>query len=64
MLSCMVLLTDAAANGYANYVLDDATGVTAGRVAQAIITVLALALALVAATPQLWSSSRPVTVFR
>jgi len=56
ILSCAVLLTDAAANGYANYVLDDAEGITLGRIGQAVITVLAVALT--AAAPRLWSSSR------
>ncbi|WP_422739944.1 hypothetical protein ACN263_12375 [Micromonospora sp. WMMD729] len=50
-LGCAVLVTDAAANGYANYVLDSAGGVTPGRIGQAVIT--ALALALVALTPWL-----------
>lgn len=52
-LACAVLVTDAAANGYANYVLDDAGGLTVGRVGQAVISVLALASALAAA--RLWS---------
>ena len=60
ILSCAVLLTDAdadaAANGYAKYVLDDADGITLGRIGQAVITVLAVALT--AAAPRLWSSSR------
>ncbi|GAB3937629.1 hypothetical protein GCM10027614_16170 [Micromonospora vulcania] len=50
-LGCVVLATDAAANGYANYVLDPAVGVTPGRVGQAVIT--ALAVALVSLTPWL-----------
>ncbi|MCF0096170.1 hypothetical protein [Micromonospora sp. MH99] len=50
-LGCAVLVTDAAANGYANYVLDPAGGVTPGRIGQAVIT--ALAVALVALTPWL-----------
>jgi hypothetical protein len=56
ILSCAVLLTDAAANGYANYVLDAADGITLGRIGQAVITVLAVALT--AAAPRLWSSAR------
>jgi hypothetical protein len=51
VLGCAVLLTDAAANGYANYVLDPAGGVTPGRIGQAVIT--ALAVGLVALTPWL-----------
>ncbi|MET8529595.1 hypothetical protein [Micromonospora sp. NPDC005172] len=50
-LGCVVLVTDAAANGYANYVLDPTGGVTPGRIRQAVIT--ALAVALVAFTPWL-----------
>ena len=50
-LGCVVLTTDAAANWYANYVLDLAVGVTPGRIGQAVIT--ALAVALVALTPWL-----------
>jgi hypothetical protein len=42
VLAVAVLLTDAAANGWANYALDPASGVTAGRVGQAVVTVLAL----------------------
>ena len=50
-LGCAVLTTDAAANGYANYVLDAAGGVTPGRIGQAVIT--ALAVGLVALSPWL-----------
>ncbi|MEU1397129.1 hypothetical protein ABZ403_13850 [Micromonospora zamorensis] len=50
-LSCVVLVTDAAANWYANYVLDPAVGVTPGRSGQAVVP--ALALALVALIPWL-----------
>ncbi|MEU8165349.1 hypothetical protein [Micromonospora sp. NPDC049004] len=50
-LGCAVLVTDAAANGYANYVLDPAGGVTPGRIGQAVIT--ALAVAFVGSTPWL-----------
>lgn len=52
ILGCAVLLTDAGANAYANYVLDPRPGITAGRVGQAVITLLALALC--AAAPRLW----------
>ena len=51
-LGCAVLVTDAAANGYANYALDTSPGLTAGRIGQAAITVLALAL--LAAAPRVW----------
>ena len=54
LLACAILLTDASANGYANYFLDDASGVTAGRVGQAIITVLALGLLAVAPRLSPW----------
>jgi len=42
ILGCAVLLTDAGANAYANYVLDPRPGITAGRVGQAVINLLAL----------------------
>ncbi|MET8090655.1 hypothetical protein [Micromonospora sp. NPDC005220] len=51
VLGCVVLATDAAANGYATYVLDPASGVTPGRIGQAVIT--ALAVGFVAFTPWL-----------
>jgi hypothetical protein len=51
-LGCAVLDTDAAANGYASHVLDSSPGVTVGRIGQAAITVLALAL--LAAAPRVW----------
>ncbi|MCO8274449.1 hypothetical protein M1L60_28015 [Actinoplanes sp. TRM 88003] len=44
VLGAFILVTDALANGYANYVVDQAGGVTPGRVGQAVISVLALAL--------------------
>lgn len=44
VLGCAVMVTDALANGYANYVVDRAGGVTAGRVGHAVITLLAVAL--------------------
>lgn len=50
LLGCVVLASDAVANGYANYVLDTAVGITPGRIGQAIITVLAVALS--AAVPR------------
>ena len=58
LLGCVVLATDAAANGYANYVVDVSAGVTPGRVGHAVITLLALALLL--ATPRLWPWLWPV----
>ncbi|MEU8257993.1 hypothetical protein AB0C06_27435 [Micromonospora inaquosa] len=70
VLGCAVLVTDAAANGYANYVLDPAAGVTPGRIGQAVIT--GLAVGLVALSPWLapWfigsrsRSGRPVQTRR
>ncbi|MCO1594004.1 hypothetical protein M8C17_02390 [Micromonospora sp. RHAY321] len=50
LLGCAVLASDAAANGYANYVLDTAPGITPGRIGQAVIT--GLAVALIAAAPR------------
>ena len=49
VVGAQILVTDALANAYANYVVDDAAGVTAGRVGQAVISLLAVAL--VAVTP-------------
>ncbi len=57
VLAVAVLVTDAAANAWANYALDPAAGVTAGRVGQAVITVLAVALLV--ATPVLWRETAP-----
>jgi hypothetical protein len=57
VLACLVLVTDAAANGYATYVLDAATGITPGRIGQAVITILAGALTT--ASPWLWIAFRP-----
>ena len=45
-LAAMVLVSDAAANGWANYALDDSVGITTGRVGHAVITVLAAALVI------------------
>ena len=57
-LGCAVLVTDAAANGYANYVLDSSPGATAGRIGQAVITVLAIAL--LATSPRVWPWLHPI----
>ena len=54
VLAVAVLVTDAAANGWASYALDPVPG---GRVGQAVIT--ALALAALAAAPALWRHARP-----
>lgn len=54
-LAVVVLVSDAAANGFANYALDSAVGVTAGRVGHAVITVLALGAC--AAAPRLWRNA-------
>ena len=62
VLGCAVLLSDAVANGYANYVTDAAAGLTAGRVGQAVITVLAVAL--LTTTPRLWPWLRSMTTLR
>lgn len=50
LLGCVVLASDAVANGYANYVLDTAPGITPGRIGQAVVT--ALAVALIGAAPR------------
>ncbi|QXG75971.1 hypothetical protein KUM42_19765 [Modestobacter sp. L9-4] len=57
VLSVAVLVTDAAANAWANWVVDTSAGVTLGRVGTAVITVLALVL-LAAAGP-LWRATGP-----
>ena len=59
VLGCAVLVTDAAANGYANYILDNSDGATFGRIGQAAIT--ALALALLAVAPRVWPWFHPTT---
>ena len=59
VLAVVVLLTDAIANGLANYVFDETAGVTAGRIGQAVVTLLALASLV--AVPSLWrATSRSV----
>ncbi len=55
-LAVVVLVTDAAANGYAHYVLDPAAGLTVGRVGHGVITLVA-AVAVIAA-PSLWRHAR------
>jgi hypothetical protein len=59
VLGGAVLVTDAAANGFANYVIDASAGLTAGRVGHAVITLSAVALLL--ATPRLWPHLRPLS---
>ena len=62
LLGCAVLVTDAAANGYANHALDTSVGLTVGRAGSAVIALLALAL--LAAAPRLWPWLRPVATHR
>ena len=57
-LGLVVLVTDALANGYANYVVDRAGGVTPGRVGQAVITALAVALLLAGSKLRPWLHGR------
>lgn len=57
LLAVAVLVSDAVANGVANYAFDTAGGVTAGRVGQAVITLLAIGACAVA--PVLWRSASP-----
>jgi hypothetical protein len=57
VLGLVILVTDAAANGYANYAVDASTGLTAGRAGHAVVTLLAVGL-LVAA-PRVWPWLRP-----
>ncbi|GLY19669.1 hypothetical protein Kisp01_66830 [Kineosporia sp. NBRC 101677] len=56
VLACAVLLSDSAANGYANYILDSSPGITTGRIGHAVVTVLAVTFT--AAATQLWSTAR------
>ncbi|MEH3075668.1 MAG: hypothetical protein PGN11_03175 [Quadrisphaera sp.] len=61
LLAVAVLVTDAVANGLANYAFDQTAGLTAGRLGQAVITLIAVGS--LAATPSLWratSSRRPL----
>lgn len=56
VLAVVVFVTDAVANGFANYTYDATTGVTVGRVGQAFITVLAAAVCVSA--PAMWRAAR------
>jgi len=56
-LAVLVFVSDAIANGWANYAPDPAGGVTVGRVGQAVITTLAIAAC--AAGPHLWRAAAP-----
>lgn len=58
VLAVGVLVTDAAANGWANLVVDASPGLTPGRVGTAVITGLA-AVSLAAARP-LWRHAGPL----
>lgn len=55
VLAVVVLGSDAAANGFANYVLDRAVGVTAGRVGHTVIMMLAIGVC--AAASRLWRTA-------
>ena len=57
VLALVVLVSDAVANAWANYVLEDAEGVTLGRIGSAVVAALALASVLLA--PRLWRASSP-----
>ncbi|MCA2214608.1 hypothetical protein [Jidongwangia harbinensis] len=59
VLACLVLATDALANAYANYAVDQAGGVTPGRVGQAVITLLTAALLMRAPAIAPWLRRRP-----
>ena len=56
---CVVLVTDALANAYANYVVDHAGGVTPGRVGHAVITLMSAALLISAPAIAPWLRRRP-----
>lgn len=53
-----VLLADAAANGWANFVLDPADGMTPGRVAVVLVAGLGAVLAVLAARFSAWEARR------
>lgn len=55
VLAVAVLVSDAAANGWANYVLDPASGVTVRHVGHGVVS--AIAIAVCAATPRLWRAT-------
>jgi len=55
VLAVAVFVSDAAANAVANYGLDPSAGVTAGRLGQAVLTILASAVC--GAAPHLWRSA-------
>ena len=57
-LAVAVFVSDAFANGWANYVLDPAVGITVGRFGHAVTTVLALGVC--ATAPRLWRAATPV----
>lgn len=55
VLAVAVLATDAAANGYANFILDQAAGFSVGRAA--VVVVAGLAAALLASVRRLWPAT-------
>ncbi len=57
-LAVAVFVSDALANGWANYALDPSLGITAGRFGHAVTTLLALGVC--AAAPQLWRAASPL----
>ncbi len=54
-LAVAVLVSDALANGWANYVLDATIGLTLGRIGHAVTAMLALGVC--AAAPRLWRAT-------
>ena len=57
VVAVVVLVSDALANGWTNYIRDPASGVTAGRVGHGVVTLLALGLLVM--TPALWRATAP-----
>ena len=51
-LATAVIVSDALANGWANYALDSSVGITAGRIGHAVITLIAIGICT--ATRRLW----------
>lgn len=62
VLATTVLVSDAAANGWSDYALDDTVGITTGRVGQAVITMVAIALVI--ALQPLWRATSPCDLYR
>lgn len=56
-MAVSVFVSNALANGWVNYALDPAVGITTGRLGHALLIVLALGIC--AAAPRLWRAATP-----